>query len=205
MSGLYALNQSISDSCSINLVDTHTERSCLNAHTYEEVAPEETENILFTASFDSTLFCAESMSRKSPSPESIEHPTFEDIDAARSSPAEHAYSSVETRYVGEIHPDDSNPALLSYSRDPLSDDEISQIAGPFQAGACPTALTRSSYQRWFSTPLDILISLVPLLFLSERLNSMCETRLYLLVNSSQVFISRFIPSQYRPTVKISRQ
>jgi len=175
MSVQHPLDQSLLDSFSINFNDAHTERSSLNAQTNEPVAIEETENTPFAASLDSGPPHAQHGSRRSATPRSIEHPTFADRNTARLGPPGRGYASVETREIDNIRPSNLNSWLLSSRRTSMSDEEISQTADPSQAGACPTALTRSTYQRWFSTPLDILISLVPLLFLGEWLDSICAT------------------------------
>ena len=94
-------------------------------------------------------------------------PKSNDVRAVQGSvDAAQAYTAVPLREAEDFRPSTSTPTLASHSFDRYRDDQTSRSKEAQKTKNSTATLKQSAYQRWFSTPLDVIISLVPMLFLS---------------------------------------
>lgn len=92
---------------------------------------------------------------------------FEDPQAAQFSLNSGPYTAVPLREAEDSVPGNRSSTMAFRSLDRYQDDQTSRIVHAQGTGSSNTTLTRSAYQQWFSTPFDVIISMVPLTFLSQ--------------------------------------
>jgi hypothetical protein len=92
---------------------------------------------------------------------------FDDISTGSLDLTNHLYAAVPTRERDDVALSISASSVLSYPRDVTPGTETSQTDHSHRDSTIHANLTQSVYQRWVSTPLDVLVSFVPLFFFSK--------------------------------------
>jgi hypothetical protein len=92
---------------------------------------------------------------------------FDDVHTERFSLDDHMYEQTPLRGSEDnISAISSNTPSLQTRNDPPTT-EASKDACPRDHDTLHKALERSSYQMWFSIPMDVLMSLIPLFFMGK--------------------------------------